>query len=98
VALYSALSAARTDISPNTVGSRLGVATVQVSTRLETVMIRLNQYALAVKFEVYEITTIRRGLSSVSLEYLVHLATLLHSSIMYMISLTLMSNRKSYLN
>ena len=67
MALYSALSAAHTDISPNTVGSRLGVATVQVSTRLETVMIRLNQYALAVKFKEYEITTTRRGLSSASL-------------------------------
>jgi hypothetical protein len=67
VALYSALSAARIDISLNTIGSRLGVATVQVSTRLETVMIRLNQYALTVKFKVYETITIRRGLSSASL-------------------------------
>ena len=67
MALYSALSATRTDTSLNTVGSRLGVATVQASTRLETVLIRPNQYALAVKFEVYEITTTRRGLSSTSL-------------------------------
>ena len=43
------------------------MATIQVSMRLETVMIRLNQYALDVKFEVYEITTTRRGLSSASL-------------------------------
>jgi hypothetical protein len=55
------------DISLNTIGSRLGVATVQVSTRLETVLIRPNQYALTIKFEVYEIITIRRGLSSASL-------------------------------
>jgi hypothetical protein len=67
VALYSALSATRIDISLNTIGSRLGVATIQASTRLETVLIRLNQYALAVKFKVYEIITIRRGLSSASL-------------------------------
>ena len=43
------------------------MATIQASTRLETVLIRPNQYALAIKFEVYEITTTRRGLSSASL-------------------------------
>jgi hypothetical protein len=67
VALYSTLSATRIDTSPNTIGSRLGVATVQASTRLETVLIRPNQYTLAVKFEVYKIITTRRGLSSASL-------------------------------
>ena len=66
MALYSTLSATCTDISLNTIRSRLGVATVQVSTRLETVMIRLNQYTLTVKFKVYEITTIRCSLNSVS--------------------------------
>jgi hypothetical protein len=55
------------DISPNTIGSRLGVATVQASTRLETILIRPNQYTLAIKSKVYEITTTRRSLSSTSL-------------------------------
>jgi hypothetical protein len=67
MALYSALSATHTDISLNTIGSRLGVATIQASTRLETILIRPNQYALAVKFKVYEIITTRRSLSSTSL-------------------------------
>ena len=67
MALYSALSAVCTDISLNTIGSRLGVATIQASTRLETILIRLNQYALAVKSKAYEITTTRRSLSSASL-------------------------------
>jgi hypothetical protein len=56
-----------TDISPNTAGLRLGVATVLAHTRLETVTIRLSQCALAVKLEIYQNTTTRRGLSSVSL-------------------------------
>ena len=67
MALYSTLSTTYTDISLNTTGSRLGVATIQASTRLKTVLIRLNQYTLAIKFKVYEITTIRHSLSSVSL-------------------------------
>jgi hypothetical protein len=67
MALYSALSATCIDISLNTIGSRLGIATIQASTRLETVLIRPNQYALTVKFEVYKIITTRRGLSSASL-------------------------------
>jgi hypothetical protein len=67
VALYSTLSATCIDILLNTIGLRLGVATIQVSIRLETIIIRLNQYALTVKFEVYETITLRRGLSSTSL-------------------------------
>jgi hypothetical protein len=47
--LCSALSAARTDISPNTAGLRLGVATMLVHTRLETVITKLSQCALAGK-------------------------------------------------
>jgi len=67
MALYSALSATRIDISLNTIGLRLGVATIQASTRLETILIRPNQYTLAVKFKVYKIITIRYSLSSTSL-------------------------------
>ena len=67
MALYSTLSVTYIDISPNTTGLRLGVATVQASTRLETVLIRPNQYALTVKFKAYEIITTRHSLSSVSL-------------------------------
>jgi hypothetical protein len=67
MALYSTLSATYIDISLNTIGLRLGVATIQASTRLETVLIRPNQYTLAIKFKVYEIITTRRGLSSTSL-------------------------------
>ena len=65
MAWYSALSAVRTDISPNTIGLRLDVATVLAYTRLETVTIRQRQCALAVKLVVHGNTTIRRGLSSV---------------------------------
>ena len=67
MALFSALSAARTDISPNTAGLRLDVATVLAHTRLETVTIRQSQCALAVKLVVHGNTIIRRGLSSVQL-------------------------------
>jgi hypothetical protein len=49
------------------VGLRIVAATVLAHTRLETVMIRLNQCALAVRLKVRQNTTIRRGLSSVSL-------------------------------
>jgi hypothetical protein len=66
VALYSTLSTTYIDISLNTIGSRLGVATVQVSTRLKTVIIRLNQYTFTVKFKVYKIITTRRSLNSVN--------------------------------
>ena len=65
MAWYSALSAVRTDISPNTIGLRLGVATVLAHTRLETETTRPNQCALAVKLVVHGNTTIRRGLSSI---------------------------------
>jgi hypothetical protein len=67
VALYSTLSAVLTDISLNTIGLRLGVATVLVYRRLVTVIIKLSQYTLTIKPRVYQSTTIRRGLSSVSL-------------------------------
>jgi hypothetical protein len=67
VASYSALSTIHIDISLNTIGSRLGVTTIQASTRLETILIRLNQYTLAVKSKVYEIITTRHSLSSTSL-------------------------------
>ena len=67
MALYSTLSVTYIDILLNTTGLRLGVATIQASTRLKTVLIRLNQYTLAIKFKVYKITTTRRSLSSTSL-------------------------------
>lgn len=67
MAWYSALSAVRIDISPNTAGLRLDMATVLAYTRLETVTIRQSQYTLAVKLVVHGNTTIRRGLSSVRL-------------------------------
>ena len=67
MALYSTLSATYIDTLLNTIRLRLGVATIQVSMRLKTVIIRLNQYTLTVKFKVYKIITIRRSLSSVSL-------------------------------
>ena len=67
MALYSTLSTTYTDISLNTIRSRLGVATVQASTKLKTILIRPNQYAFTVKFKVDEIITIRYSLSSVSL-------------------------------
>src|SRR5258707_12651888 len=55
------------DTSPNTVGSKLGVAIVLAHTRLETVTTRQSQCALAVKLVVHGNTTIRRGLSSIRL-------------------------------
>jgi hypothetical protein len=67
MALYSTLSTTCIDISLNTIGSRLGVATIQASIRLKTILIRPNQYTLAIKFKVYEIITIRCSLSSTSL-------------------------------
>jgi len=65
--LYSTLSTARTGISLNTAGLRLGVATVLANTRLETVTTRPNQYALAVKLVVRQNITIRYSLGSISL-------------------------------
>ena len=67
MALYSTLSVTYIDILLNTTGLRLGVATIQPSTRLETILIRPNQYTFTVKLEVYEIITIRHSLSSTSL-------------------------------
>ena len=68
MALYSALSPVRTDILPSTAGLRLGVATVLVHTRLQTVTTKLSQFAPAVKFVVHQSITIKHGLSSARLE------------------------------
>jgi hypothetical protein len=67
VAWYSTLSAVCIDISLNTIGLRLDVATVLAYMRLKTVTIRQSQCALTVKLIVHGNTTIKRGLSSVRL-------------------------------